>query len=104
MTDALHPLERLVQRAELLMARIEQVLPQPMAEPDWSASVAFRYRKRSSGRATLEPVRHVAAMTLADLKKLFDEQFNQQVLHAVAPSCTQARGAIGKPSRWRLSR
>ena len=29
MTDALHPLERLVQRAELLMARIEQVRRNP---------------------------------------------------------------------------
>jgi len=70
MTDALHPLERLVQRAEALMARIEQVLPQPMAAPDWSASVAFRYRKRSSGRGGLEPVRHVAQLGLADLQEI----------------------------------
>jgi predicted AAA+ superfamily ATPase len=70
MTDQIHPLERLVQRAEALMARIEQVLPQPMAEPDWSASVAFRYRKRSSGRGGLEPVRHVAKLSLADLQEI----------------------------------
>ncbi len=70
MTDTLHPLERLVQRAEALMARIEQVLPQPMVEPDWSASVAFRYRKRSSGRGGLEPVRHVAKLSLADLQEI----------------------------------
>jgi len=70
MTDALHPLERLVQRAETLMARIEQVLPQPMAEPDWSASVAFRYRKRNNGRGCLEPVRHVAKLGLADLQEI----------------------------------
>ena len=70
MTDALHPLERLVQRAELLMARIEQVLPQPMTEPDWSASVAFRYRKRNNGRGGLEPVRHVAKLGLADLQEI----------------------------------
>jgi predicted AAA+ superfamily ATPase len=70
MTDALHPLERLVQRAEVLMARIEQVLPQPMVEPDWTASVAFRYRKRSSGRGGLEPVRHVAQLGLADLQEI----------------------------------
>lgn len=70
MTDALHPLERLVQRAEALMARIEQVLPQPMAEPDWSASVAFRYRKRNNGRGGLEPVRHVAKLSLADLQEI----------------------------------
>ena len=70
MTDQIHPLERLVQRAEALMARIEQVLPQPMAEPDWSASLAFRYRKRSSGRGGLEPVRHVAKLGLADLQEI----------------------------------
>jgi predicted AAA+ superfamily ATPase len=52
------------------MARIEQVLPQPMSEPDWSASVAFRYRKRSSGRGGLEPVRHMAPLGLADLKEI----------------------------------
>ncbi len=70
MTEELHPLERLVQRAELLMARIEQVLPQPMTEPDWSASVAFRYRKRNNGRGGLEPVRHVAQLGLADLQEI----------------------------------
>ncbi|MEY4438935.1 MAG: hypothetical protein RIQ36_399 [Pseudomonadota bacterium] len=70
MADTLHPLERLVQRAEALMARIEQVLPQPMAEPDWAASVAFRYRKRNNGRGGLEPVRHVGKLTLTDLQEI----------------------------------
>lgn len=70
MTDALHPLERLVQRAEALMARIELVLPQPLAEPDWTASVAFRYRKRHTGRGGLEPVRHVAQLALTDLQEI----------------------------------
>nr|WP_315229463.1 ATP-binding protein [uncultured Limnohabitans sp.] len=65
-----NPLERLVQRAEALMARIESVLPQPMSAPDWSASVAFRYRKRSSGHGGLEPVRHVAQLGLADLQEI----------------------------------
>jgi uncharacterized protein len=62
--------ERLIERAENLMARIESVLPQPLGAPDWSASVAFRYRKRSSGHGTLEPVRHVAQMRLADLQEI----------------------------------
>jgi predicted AAA+ superfamily ATPase len=71
MTDSMqNPLERLVQRAEALMARIESVLPQPMSAPDWSASVAFRYRKRSSGHGGLEPVRHVAQLGLADLQEI----------------------------------
>jgi predicted AAA+ superfamily ATPase len=62
--------EHLIARAEQLMARIESVLPQPLGAPDWSAAVAWRYRKRSSGHGVLEPVRHVAAMHLTDLKEI----------------------------------
>jgi len=62
--------EHLLQRAEQLMARIEAALPQPLPEPDWSASSAFRYRKRSAGRSSLEPVRHIGAMRLSDLKEI----------------------------------
>jgi predicted AAA+ superfamily ATPase len=65
--------ERLLQRAEQLIARIESVLPQPLGEPDWSASIAYRYRKRSSGHGSLEPVRHVADMRLLSLKEI-DQQ------------------------------
>lgn len=62
--------ERLITRVESLMARIESVLPQPLSAPDWSASVAFRYRKRSAGHGALEPVRHLGGMLLADLKEI----------------------------------
>src|SRR3990167_11453157 len=62
--------ERLIERAEHLITRIEAVLPQPLGAPDWSASIAFRYRKRSSGHGVLEPVRHVAHMRLDDLQEI----------------------------------
>ncbi len=62
--------ERLIERAEQLIARIESVLPQPLGAPDWSAAIAWRYRKRSSGHGLLAPVRHVADMQLADLKEI----------------------------------
>lgn len=62
--------ERLLERAEALIDRIEAVLPQPLGEPDWAVSTAFRYRKRSSGHGTLEPVRHVATIALADLQEV----------------------------------
>ncbi|MCU0925377.1 MAG: ATP-binding protein [Hydrogenophaga sp.] len=62
--------ERLIERAEQLITRIEAVLPQPLGAPDWAASTAFRYRKRSSGHGTLEPVRQVAPMRLADLQEI----------------------------------
>jgi uncharacterized protein len=62
--------EHLIERAEQLIHRIEAVLPQPLGAPDWSASMAFRYRKRSSGHGVLEPVRHVAKMALSDLQEI----------------------------------
>jgi predicted AAA+ superfamily ATPase len=66
--------ERLIARVESLMARIESVLPQPLTAPDWSASVAYRYRKRSSGHGSLEPVRHIGNMSLGDLKEIEDQK------------------------------
>ncbi|MBS0451143.1 MAG: ATP-binding protein [Proteobacteria bacterium] len=66
--------EHLIERAEQLISRIESILPQPLAAPaDWSASIAWRYRRRSSGHGTLEPVRHLATMALDDLKEI-DQQ------------------------------
>lgn len=77
--------ERLLERAEQLMARIESVLPQRLAAPDWSASVAFRYRKRSSGHGVLEPVKHIAQMTLADLQEIDGQKdkIQRNTLHFV---------------------
>ncbi|GKQ58813.1 putative AAA+ superfamily ATPase [Sphaerotilus sulfidivorans] len=60
----------LIARAEALLARLEAVLPQPPAAPDWSASIAFRYRRRGTGGGVLEPVRQVAPLRLADLKEV----------------------------------
>jgi uncharacterized protein len=62
--------EHLIERANQLLARIESVLPQPLSAPDWSQSIAWRYRKRSSGHGALEPVKHVAAIRLGDLKEI----------------------------------
>ena len=66
--------ERLIVRAEALISRIESVLPQPLTAPDWSASIAYRYRKRSSGHGSLEPVRHIGHMALGDLKEINDQK------------------------------
>ena len=66
--------ERLMVRAEALISRIESVLPQPLTAPDWSSSVAFRYRKRSSGHGSLEPVKHIGHMALGDLKEIDDQK------------------------------
>ena len=71
MQDVMNPLERLVERAEQLMQRIESVLPQPLQAPaDWNDAIAWRYRKRANGCGVLEPVRHVGAMQLSDLQNI----------------------------------
>ena len=60
----------LLSRAEQLITRIESVLPQALSAPDWAAAVAYRYRKRSSGHGALEPIRHIGAMRLSDLREI----------------------------------
>ncbi|MFM2051787.1 MAG: hypothetical protein RL682_2278 [Pseudomonadota bacterium] len=60
-------------RAELFMARVEASLPQGLELPDWSASIAFRYRRRNTGRGVISAVRHIGAMALDDLKEI-DQQ------------------------------
>jgi predicted AAA+ superfamily ATPase len=71
MTDSSNSaLEQLLAKVSQLVDRIESVLPQPLSAPDWGQAIAWRYRKRASGHGTLEPVRHVAAMTLDDLKEI----------------------------------
>jgi predicted AAA+ superfamily ATPase len=63
-------IEKLLERAVLMMERLERVLPQPLSEPDWQAAIAWRYRKRASGHGVLEGVRHVSDMSLEDLKEI----------------------------------
>jgi predicted AAA+ superfamily ATPase len=67
----------LLQRAEALVERLGALLPSPhhpaVAAPDWSASVAFRYRKRNSAAwaaGWLEPVRHVGLIRYEDLQEV----------------------------------
>jgi len=71
-------LEQLLEKVSQLVDRIESVLPQPLSAPDWSQAVAWRYRKRSSGHGVLEPVRHVAALSLDELKEIDDQKEKMQ--------------------------
>jgi uncharacterized protein len=64
--DALEPL---IARAERVLARLEMLLPQALSAPDWTASVAFRYRRRAAA-CWLEPVRHVSTIRLDDLREI----------------------------------
>jgi len=63
MTDA----TKLIEQASDLVARLEKLLPGESPPTDWSASVAFRWRKRN-GKGAIEPVRHVHRIALKDLR------------------------------------
>jgi uncharacterized protein len=62
--------EKFLVRAESLVARLEATLPQALTAPDWHSTIAFRYRKRSINHGSLEPVRHIDATRLSDLKEI----------------------------------
>ncbi len=65
-------LEQFLDRAEALLARLESILPQARPVPDWNAGTAFRWRK-PGGKGVhgyLQPVAHIARITLADLHNI----------------------------------
>ncbi|HXH02363.1 MAG TPA: ATP-binding protein [Candidatus Competibacteraceae bacterium] len=62
-------LEPLIARAEQLLERLEQLLPQPDPAPNWTGHVAFRWRKPLQ-RGSLHPVRHPHRLRLKDLQCL----------------------------------
>lgn len=68
-------LEHFVRRLELLIDRVETLLPAPVPQPDWHGAVAFMWRKRGA-TGFLQPVRHIAPIALDDL-------------HAVGPQLEQ---------------
>lgn len=71
MSDAL---ERFFARAELFMQRVEASLPHTLSAPDWNASIAFRYRRRTGGQGVISPVQHVGAMSLDSLREIDDQK------------------------------
>ena len=75
--------DALLARADALLQRFDALLhlvpgPQSLAvnAPDWSASVAFRFRKRAGwiGGGWLEPVRQLAPLRLVDLKEVDNQK------------------------------
>ena len=67
---------KLLVRAESLVARLEKLLPAEPAPIDWKASVAFRWRKNSghTGRGTIQPVNQVHRIQLKDLQGIDDQK------------------------------
>ncbi|BAL23005.1 ATP-binding protein [Azoarcus sp. KH32C] len=64
---------RLIARAEQLMDRLELLLPRAAEAPDWSAAVAFLWRRRN-GRAWLQPIVHPHGIRLKDLRDIDDQK------------------------------
>jgi predicted AAA+ superfamily ATPase len=64
-------LEQFLIRAEALLTRLEAILPEANAMPDWNAASAFRWRKRGGdSRGWLQPVAHASAIALSDLHNI----------------------------------
>ncbi len=90
--------DKLIQRADALLARIEALLPAEPAATDWK-SVAFRWRKRN-GRGTLQSVRHVHKISLGDLcgidrQKKSVEQNTRQFVEGYPANNVLLTGARG---------
>ena len=65
-------IERLLDRLDQLVDRVERILPSQQIKPEWNASVAFRWRKRGNS-GYLESVSHPHKIRLTDLQGI-DEQ------------------------------
>ena len=64
-TDRFH---RLLDRADGLITRIEQVLPEPPPAVPKGDVIAWRWRRTGRGHGGFAPVRHPAAVALEDLR------------------------------------
>lgn len=69
MTD----LNQFLARAERLLERLEHFLPASPATPDWTASTAFRWRRRGNA-AGLQAIAHPHTIRLADLQDIDDKK------------------------------
>jgi predicted AAA+ superfamily ATPase len=80
-------LDQFLKRAEELLARLETILPPTAQTPDWTASIAYRWRKRSGkeGAGYLQPVKQIAPIALSDLHNITQQkqQIEQNTLQFV---------------------
>jgi len=63
----------LLERAQRVLEKLEQLLPGPAQAPDWEKSTAFRWRRRN-GRAELLAVDKPHRIRLSDLKDIDDQK------------------------------
>jgi hypothetical protein len=62
-------LEEVLVKAQALIERLERLLPGAAPEPDFAATIAFRWRRRD-GRGFLQPVAHPHKIQLEDLRDI----------------------------------
>jgi predicted AAA+ superfamily ATPase len=65
-------LTQFLNHAEILIARLEAILPKADFPPDWGAGMAFRWRRHGGRerRAYLQPVLHISPIALSDLHNI----------------------------------
>ncbi|MQR02248.1 ATP-binding protein [Glaciimonas soli] len=82
-------LDQFLIRAEAMLARLESILPNANAAPDWQAATAFRWRRRHHGsnqNGYLQAVGHMSDIALSDLHNIEPQknQINQNTQQFVA--------------------
>ena len=92
-------LEQFLTRAEAVLVRLEAMLPPAAPDIDWSAAVAFRWRKRQ-GRGYLQAVPAISEIKLDDLQnidrqKALIEQNTRQFVHKLPANNVLLTGARG---------
>src|SRR5471030_3135271 len=95
----MNPIDKLFERAEGLIARLEKLLLREPAPTAWKDSIAFRWRKRN-GQGTIQSVGHVHKISLADLRgidrqKKIVEQNTRQFVEGYPANNVLLTGARG---------
>ena len=90
--------DKLIDRAESLLTRIEEFLPSASPKPDWSA-LAWRWQ-HNNGRGYLEAVPHPHRIKLDDLKNVDEQkkiivQNTEQFVHGYTANNVLLTGARG---------
>ena len=95
----MNPTEKLIDRVDSLLARVEKLLPGEPSPTDWKQSIAFRWRKRG-GQGAIAGVGHVHKINLTDLhgidrQKKIVEQNTRQFVEGYPANNVLLTGARG---------
>ena len=92
-------LERLLKRAEQVLERFESTLACDPAQPDWSAALAYRWRRRA-GKGFFQAVLHPHRIRISDLQGIDEqirlvEQNTRQFIEGLTANNVLLTGARG---------